>query len=259
MGPRDDDAAAGDTPLHVRTPTVHAHGVRWTTLGDHPAQRRSGAPDSAAGARVRILTARRRLGRHGRRRLLFARLKGSIPSQRCRHHGAPRRRPRCCWSWNAGGRDLRNRRLADPRRIRVHCCAACRLDPDRARVRRDRRAGPRRHRPPEERRDDAPGDALGDLLRGAGGPVRGRAVRLPRRDVGQRVRRRLHHRVQPLGGQPLRLHHHHGAVRRARPRRRQGALHRHRGVDAAARRSSSRPAPRPSPPPAGSSTSSAPS
>src|SRR5215213_9654781 len=42
MGPRDDDAAAGDTPLHVRTPRA-LHGRLMDTLGDHPAERAAGA------------------------------------------------------------------------------------------------------------------------------------------------------------------------------------------------------------------------
>src|SRR3954452_2698665 len=60
MGPRDDDAAAGDTPLHVRTPTVMRRRP-LTTLGDHPAERAVGTPDSTPAVAVRILTAARRL------------------------------------------------------------------------------------------------------------------------------------------------------------------------------------------------------
>src|SRR3954454_13154312 len=45
VGPRDDDAAAGDTPLHVRTPTA-ARRRPVTTLGDRSGKRRIGAADS---------------------------------------------------------------------------------------------------------------------------------------------------------------------------------------------------------------------
>src|SRR3954467_8777232 len=87
VGPRDDDAAAGDTPLHVDATALRRRPE--TTLGGHPAKRLIGAVDSPARPRVRILTAPGRLP-DGRRQLFFARLKGSIPSQRCRHHGTPR-------------------------------------------------------------------------------------------------------------------------------------------------------------------------
>ena len=85
----------------------------------------------------------------------LAHLKGSIPSQRCRHHGTPRRRPRCCWSRGyAGGRDLRTVVFGAFGGSRVHCRAACRLDPHGARLPRDRRARPGRHRPPQQRGHD---------------------------------------------------------------------------------------------------------
>src|SRR4051812_3043154 len=60
MGPRDDDVAAGDTPLHVRTPTA-VHRRPSTTLGGHRVQRSHRAPGSPVRARVRIVTARSRL------------------------------------------------------------------------------------------------------------------------------------------------------------------------------------------------------
>ena len=144
------------------------------------------------------------------------------------------------------------------RRIRVHCRAARRLDPDRARVRRRSSCWTCRHRPPQERRDDAPGDAAGSSStsrwrRCSRSGCSSSAAGTSGSEFVAGYITEYSLSVDNLFVFIIIM------ARFAVPaaRRGQGALHRHRRVDAAARRLHRGRAPRPSPPPAGSSTSSA--
>ena len=114
----------------------------------------------------------------------------------------------------------------------------------------------RRGRPQAARALDEGGLGVPLGLRRDGHRLRHRGLGARRAPVRHRVLRRLAHRVLPLGGQPVHLHHHHGEVRGAQGLPADRADGRHRARADHARHLHRRSAPPRSSSSAGSSTSS---
>ena len=130
----------------------------------------------------------------------------------------------------AGGRDLRTVASCRPEVDRGFCCLAACLGYHRRGVARDHRARPDGDRPATTNRHHQGRRPLGARLHRPRCGVRGGAVHLPAGVGGPGVRCRVHHRVQPERGQPVRVHDHHGPVLGACTGSGQGALHRDRAV-----------------------------
>ena len=135
----------------------------------------------------------------------------------------------------AGGRDLRTVASCRPEVDRGFCCLAPGLGAHRCGVARDHRPRPDGDRPATTNRHHQRRRPLGARLHRPCRGVRSGAVRLPARLGRPGVRCRLHHRVQPERGQPVRVHDHHGPLLGACPGSGQGALHRDRAVAGAPR------------------------
>ena len=165
-------------------------------------------------------------------------VKGSIPP---RHSSSSRKAPwptrRCRPPAKArGGRDLRTVASCRPEVDRDFCCLPVGLGHHRRGAARDHGPRPGGDRPATTNGHHQGRRPLGARLRRPCGGVRRRALRLPAGVGGPGVRRRLHHRIQPERGQPVRVHDHHGPVLGACTGSGQGALHRDRAVAGAPRR-----------------------
>ena len=129
-----------------------------------------------------------------------------------------------------GGRDLRTVASCRPEVKRDFCCLPAGLGDHRRGAARHHGPRPGGDRPPATHGHHQGRGPLGARLRRPGGGVRRRALHLRAGLERPGVRRRLHHRIQPQRGQPVRVHDHHGPVRGARAGPGQGPLHRHRAV-----------------------------
>ena len=164
-------------------------------------------------------------------------VEGSIPPRHRRHHGRPLADPAVPVPAKAvGGRDLRTVASCRPEVDCGFCCLAAGLGHHRRGVACDHRARPDGDRPATTNRHHQGRGPLGARLRRPRCGVRGGTVHLPAGVGGPGVRRRVHHRIQPERGQPVRVHDHHGPVLGACTGSGQGPLHRDRVVAGAPRR-----------------------